>query len=148
MRQNRGYVAWLATSCLGAGVLVGLGGIASTGAVPLASPVSAVVGCRGNVFVTRGGSKLCLPSAPFVTDPSVLVPERRLPSDVTPAQMRKAYDDFVARHRSAAGRVVIVPQAGVPGLLVDPQRISLRSGISYLQTQNDGPCPAPATQSF
>ena len=148
MKRERSYLGWLAACAVGAGALVGIAGLAGSGAVPTATrpASSARPACRGAMWTTAQGTRVCLQSAPFAVDPRV---QRRL----VPGELRRLTPGRVGRPALPAidGNRVSppawgvlerppVPERLVPGAVGDamPAMSSFRSGASLLQV--DRPC--------
>ena len=125
MNSERSYLTWLAACGVGAGALVGAAGLLGVDAVPAAASQPRVIArapqsCVGQVWVSEGGSHLCLRSAPFGISPSSRV--------LTPAEAAR----LVAR----SCRPVVIN-----GSMINPPVTGLqafRSGSTLLQV--DRPC--------
>ena len=125
MKRERSYLTWLAACVVGAGALVGAAGLLGVDAVSIAAPPPRVItrasqACAGQVWVSEGGSHLCLRSAPFGISPSSRV--------LTPAEAGQ----LIAR----SGRPVVISGSTVNQPVTGLQ--AFRSGSALLQV--DRPC--------
>ena len=125
MKRERSYLTWLAACGVGTGALVGAAGLIGVDAVPTASSRPQVIAraplaCAGQVWISAGGSQLCLRSAPFGIIPSSRV--------LTPAEAGQ----LIAR----SGRPVVISGSMINQPVAGLQ--AFRAGSALLQV--DRPC--------
>ena len=118
MTRERNYLRWLAACGMGAGALVGIAGLAGSGAQSTAARLAVAntatpSACAGTLWTTVSGTRVCLQSSPFAVDERV---QKRL----TP---------FVTRRLSPAPPAVASLPTGMA---------AFGSGASLLQV--DRPC--------
>lgn len=85
MTRERNYLRWLAACGMGAGALVGIAGLAGSGAQSTAARLAVAntatpSACAGTLWTTVSGTRVCLQSSPFAVDERV---QKRLTPSVT-----------------------------------------------------------------